>query len=280
MMDDLLLSGAAALDELAAAVARAPHEAALFCDIDGTISPIVADPHAAVVPAAFCAALATLVRRVGLVGIVTGRDLVRSRTMIDLDGAVYVGTHGLEVMQPGGAPRTAPEAEPFIAVVHEFVERARTLAARWPGMVVEDKRTVLSVHFRNTVDPQGAQEAILDEIADPARERGLAIGSGHKVVELRPPLPLSKGTAVSALLEARDLSTAVFCGDDLTDMTAFAAVHDWATADRERRAGYAVVAITAETPAPVQAAADIAVAATPGVFAVLERLVAATAPRG
>jgi trehalose-phosphatase len=186
----------------------------------------------------------------------------------------------MEVSAPGGEPRSAPAAEPFVPAIHEFVDRARALAARWPGMVVEDKRIVVSVHFRNTADPQAARRAIEDEIVGAARARGLAVGSGHKVVEVRPPLALSKGTAVADLLAGRDLTTTAFCGDDFTDMTAFTAVREWAAAAPARRAGYAIVAVTAETPAPVRAAADVAVAATPGVLAVLERLVAATETRG
>lgn len=279
-MDGHILDGAVALDELVAAVAHAPAATALFCDVDGTISPIVADPYAAVVPASFRAALATLARRLGLVGIVTGRDLAQSRAMVGIEGIAYVGIHGMEISPPGGQPQTTPAAEPFVAAIHEFVDRARALAVRWPGMVVEDKRIVVSVHFRNTADPQAARRAIEDEIVAPARAQGLAIGSGHKVVEVRPPLALSKGTAVAELLAGRDLATTAFCGDDFTDMTAFAAVREWAAAAPARRAGYAVVAVTAETPAPVRAAADVAVAATPGVLAVLERLVAATETRG
>ena len=66
---------------------------------------------------------------------------------------------------------------------------------------------------------------------------------------MRPPLPLSKGTAIAELLaERQGLTCAVVCGDDLTDVTGFAAVRDWAAAAAGRRACYAVAALTAETP--------------------------------
>ena len=63
-------------------------------------------------------------------------------------------------------------------------------------------------------------------------------------------------------------------GDDLTDCTGFAAVHEWARASAagERRLALAVAALTDETPRQVRDDADVWVAATPGVFAVLARL--------
>ena len=64
------------------------------------------------------------------------------------------------------------------------------------------------------------------------------------------------------------------CGDDLTDITAFAAIREWGERDA-RRATLAVAAVTDETPRPVIDAADVLVRATPGVHEVLARLAAA-----
>ena len=304
-MSELILKGETELDTLVAAVARAPHTTALFCDIDGTIAPIVADPYAAVVPPHMLVVLTALVTRLGLLAFVTGRDLAQAQTMVAVDGAAYVGTHGLEVMEPGGEARCTSAAEPYIEAVHEFAGRGAALAAIWPGIVTEDKRTVVSVHYRNTADPTAARAAIENKIAVPAREAGLAISTGHFVVEVRPPLAISKGTAVTGLLETRELATAIFCGDDLTDVTGFNAVHEWATRDMSKtthtaskaaanaasqptpdvgrpeaqtgqRAGYAVAALTAETPPAVRETSDIQVAATPGMYEVFTRLLAAT----
>jgi hypothetical protein len=61
------------------------------------------------------------------------------------------------------------------------------------------------------------------------------------------------------------------CGDDLTDVTAFAANRDWGERDARRRT-LAVAAVTDETPRPVMEAADVLVRATPGVHEALSRL--------
>lgn len=271
-----ILKGAAELTELTDAVAREPRAAALFSDVDGTISPIVADPYAAIVPAEFRAALATLAPRLGLLAFVTGRDLDQARAMVDIPGAAYVGLHGFQLLEPGGEPRGAEGAQPYIGAVQELAAAAeRGVARRHRGIVVENKLTMVDVHYRQAADTEAARRDIEASIVAPARERGLDIATGHFVVEVRPPLPLSKGTAIAELLATRPhLTTAVVCGDDLTDVTGFAAARSWA-AGGERRACYAVAALTGETPAPVKAAADIWVDATPGVYEVLTRLVAA-----
>jgi trehalose-phosphatase len=43
-------------------------------------------------------------------------------------------------------------------------------------------------------------------------------------IELRPPLPFDKGSAVRALLRARPCARSLYAGDDVTDLDAFAVV--------------------------------------------------------
>jgi trehalose 6-phosphate phosphatase len=265
-------SGTEALEAFARAAAAAPHAAALLCDIDGTISPIAPTPAEATVPEPFRDLLQALVERLGLVAFVTGRALEDARRMIPLEGAAYVGTHGLETMTPGGALTAEPQAERYAAAIHEVAEAAaRDLDCEALGIVIEDKRTVLAIHYRLARDPAATRHEIIARVIEPARERGLAIASGHFAFEVRPPLPFTKGTAVRRLLAAGDYLFAIACGDDLTDVTMFAAVRDWAARDARRRA-VTVAAVTEETPQPVLEAADVLVRATPGIHEVLSRL--------
>ena len=130
---------------------------------------------------------------------------------------------------------------------------------------------MLAVHYRLATDPAATRHAILTRVVEPARARGLAIGTGHLAFEIRPPVPFSKGTAVRRLLDAGDHAAALVCGDDLTDVTAFEAARAWAERDA-RRTACALAAVTDETPAPVTDGADVLVRATPGVAEALERL--------
>ena len=269
------MSGHEALDAFLTAAAGAPAAAALLCDIDGTVSPIAPRPDEARVPDAFRTLLAALVGRIGLVAFVTGRALEDGRRMIPLEGAAYIGTHGLETMAADGSRTVEPQAERYVAAIHEVAEvAARDLDCEALGVVIEDKRTVLAIHYRLAEDAAATRHEILARVVEPARERGLAIATGHFAFEVRPPLSFSKGTAVRRLLAAGDYFASMGCGDDLTDITAFAAIREWGERDARRHA-LTVVAVTGETPRPVIEAADVLVRATPGVHAVLVRFATA-----
>jgi len=206
---------------------------------------------------------------------VTGRSLEDGRRMIPLEGAAYVGTHGLESTAPDGRILTEPLAERYIAAVQEVAAAAaRDLDCDALGVVLENKRTVLAVHYRLAADAARTRHEILTRVVEPARSRGLAISTGHFLFEVRPPLPFTKGTATRRLLAGGDYLAGLFCGDDLTDVTGFKTLRDWAARDA-RRAACAVAAVTAETPRPVIEEADVLVRATPGVYEALKRLLAA-----
>jgi trehalose 6-phosphate phosphatase len=271
----LITKGETELAACLAALAAAPRAGALLCDIDGTISAIVSRPDEAAVSRPFRDVLAALTERMGLVAFVTGRALEDGRRMIPLDGAAYVGTHGLELRAPDGRVLTEPQAERYIAEVQEVaLAAARDLDCEALGIVLENKRTVLAVHYRLAIDAARTRHEILTHVVEPARHRGLAISTGHFLFEVRPPLPFNKGTAARRLLAAGDYLAAMFCGDDLTDVTGFKAVHEWATHDA-RRTVCALAAVTAETPRQVIDEADVLAQATPGVYEALTRLLVA-----
>ncbi len=278
--DGVVLRGGEPLAAALDAVARAPCETALFCDVDGTVSPIVADPYAAEVPAAFRAQLVALQERLALLAFVTGRDVRQARAMVGVAGATYVGLHGFDFLAADGSVVRDPTAEPYVAAVQLMAARVRDLDAAALGLVVENKGPVLDLHYRRAADPAATLAVLEERILAPARALGLAVTTGHCLVELRPPEPVDKGTAVRSLLDrtadaGRPIRIALFLGDDLTDRHGFDAVHDWAAA-RAGRQGLAVLALTDETPPQVKDAADVWVTATPGIAEVLRRLLAAT----
>ena len=192
--------------------------------------------------------------------------------MIPLDGAAYIGTHGLETMAADGSIAVEPQAERYAATIHEIAEAAaRDLDCEALGIVIEDKRTVLAVHYRLAEDPAATRHEILTRVIEPARERGLAVATGHFAFEVRPPLPFTKGTAVRRLLAAGDYLAAMGCGDDLHRHHRVRR-HPRLGEHDARRVTLAVAAVTDETPRTVTEAADVLVRATPGVHEVLSRL--------
>jgi trehalose 6-phosphate phosphatase len=241
-----------------------------------------------VVPEPFRAALAALAPRLGLLAFVTGRDVRQAAAMVGLTGAAYVGLHGFDRMAPDGAVTRDPAAQPYVDAVQRMARRVRGLDAARLGLVVENKGPMLDLHYRQAADPAATLAVLEAEVLRPARDLGLAVATGHFLVELRPPVAIDKGTAVLTLLRSGDgaatLRTALFLGDDLTDCTGFAAVHEWARAGAEAASGagspprtaLAVAALTDETTPQVKDDADVWVAATPGIYEVLTELLKAT----
>ena len=251
-LPDLLTNRGEAL----ALLRRSP--ACVFTDIDGTLSPIVADPAAATMPAATRAALQTLAERIAVVAL-TGRSVAHARAMVGLDKLVYSGNHGAEWWEEG-AVSIEPAAEPYVERVREIakaVERGITI----PGALLEHKGVSLSVHYRNTAEPDTARSDILDFLD--AHARGMNIREGKMVVEVRPPVELSKGEAVRSFTRRKGLASALVLGDDRTDAEAFAVIREMR--DTGAIHGLCVAVATADAPAELLASADYALADTAAV---------------
>jgi trehalose 6-phosphate phosphatase len=233
--------------ELLDRLAEAPEQSAVLLDVDGVLAPIVARPEDASVPAETRTELARLVDRYALVGCVSGRSGADARRIVDVDGVVFAGAHGLEL---------EPEAE-------RWVEPLRAFAATvdWP---YEDKRLTGSFHYRTAPD-EAAARAFLEDAAERAREAGLVPRWGRKVLELRPPVRADKGTAVRRLLFERGLRRALYAGDDTTDLDAFAALDGLELAVR-------VAVASEEGPAELRGAADLVVDGPAGALELLRRL--------
>ncbi len=207
-----------------ALLAADPATTGLFCDFDGTIAPIVDDPRAARPYPGVAEVLAGLSRRWAVVAVVSGRPAsFLAEHLRDAGPAVHlVGLYGLQWVEDG-AVRFAPGAEPWIDVVSELVEQARAEAP--PGVLVEAKGASLVLHWRTA---PGWGPWCRDAGSRWAASSGLVAQSGRMSVELRPPIPADKGTAVERL--ARGCRVVAFAGDDTGDLAAFDALDRLAAA--------------------------------------------------
>ena len=223
--------------------------AGLFTDIDGTLAPIVPDYAGAEIPEATRAALIALARRLSVVAL-TGRGVADAHRIVGLDEVVYSGNHGAEWLEDG-VERVEPLAAPYVARMHEIAQRAeRELAL--DGVFVEDKGPSVSIHYRNAADRPSARAAVLDFVASAAQ--GMRLGEGKMVVEVRPPVALSKGEALRAYSRRAGLAAVLAIGDDLTDAEAFGVVREM-RAEGEAR-GSSVAVTSGEAPPKLLAAAD------------------------
>ncbi len=126
------------------------------------------------------------------------------------------------------------------------------------------------MHTRRTADPDGALAMIRASLAALAERTGLAVEPGRMVIELRP-AGMDKGAALAGLVAERLPRAVMFCGDDLGDLAAFAAVRELRSAGL---AGVTVCSGSAEAGA-IAEAADLVVDGPDGVVALLDAIAAA-----
>ena len=228
---------------------RAPR-VGVFLDLDGTLAPIVARPELARIPPEIRPTLGRIARRLEIVAVISGRPSHQVRELVGVDDVVIVGTHGLE------------DEPPMAAEIFEEIEAAAAKVGAW----VEPKGAAAAVHFRGLEDPEAAETASVGSLAAIAAVNGLEIVPGKRILELMPAGHPRKGGAVERIARERDLRGALFAGDDVGDLDAFAALGRLRTDDLWT---CGVVARAEETPLEVEAAADVIVEGTRGVAALL-----------
>jgi trehalose 6-phosphate phosphatase len=259
------------LDALLEPLRSRPERAGVLTDFDGTLAPIVDDPTMArPLPDAVTALhrLAAVYRRVAVISGRPASFLAEHLALHDREpdpgrqGLLAMGLYGLERAE-GGHVTTDPRADEWRRVVDEVAGRADASAP--PGLLVERKLLSVTLHFRTAPDTgDWAGHFAAEEEA----RTGLIVHPGRRSVELRPPLPVDKGTVVEGL--AQGLAAACFLGDDRGDLPAFAVLDRLAAED-----GVATVKVgvrSEEAPAELLEAADVVVDGPEGALEVLSRL--------
>ena len=199
----------------------------LILDYDGTLTPIVPWPDAAVLAASVRGTLSRLAASGrARVAILSGRALADLRARVRLANVVYGGCHGLEIAG-GGVRFRHPQAR-----VAGVAAAARALAAgarSISGACVEWKGLAVSLHYRRVAAARrGEVRALAACVA--RRAPNLTVVSGREVFDLVPRVAWDKGRA--ALWIARRVARAagpappllLYAGDDATDERAFAAL--------------------------------------------------------
>lgn len=193
-----------------------PKEIALLLDVDGTLIEIAPTPHDVHVPASLCR---TLDRLLGLTG--GALALVSGRPIADLDRLFSplllpaIGGHGAET-------RIGSEHLTIDPLPDALRQQLSALRALDPGIIVEDKRYSLALHYRNA--PQ-CEDDLRRRIAEACSAFGgsVEVLPGKALFEVKRP-GISKGLAVRAMMQRPPFQgrLPVFVGDDVTDESVFA----------------------------------------------------------
>lgn len=242
---------------------------AILSDIDGTLAPIVPNPEDARISVRARDALLRLIDEGVDVGFITGRALEKARNIVDIPGAYYAGNHGLNIAADG-VIESPEELRAYVGWAQQVIRDASYLSIL--GVIVEDKGPVVAFHYRMAEEEDAARESIETAIGLSDAARNFRVQHGRKVIELRPPLAVDKGTAVEVLAMRMGARSVLTMGDDATDLDMFRGVRDL----RERGVPGASVSVWSnEVDAVVLESTDYFVRGVEGVEWLLEELVRA-----
>jgi trehalose 6-phosphate phosphatase len=244
----------------------------LVFDIDGTLSEIVPTPsEARLYPGA--AELLTELASYAEVAIMTGRAVEDGARMVQVPGLTYIGTHGLEWSEnlptSSAQIQLVPEALNYVEPGKRLLALVEREMAHETGIIVQAKSVGGSIHYRQCADPEGAREQILALLEEPARQEGMVIGEGKRVVEVLAPLKINKGEALKRYIERKQLRGVVFAGDDRTDLNAIYAVRELR---QEGFTGYTIAIRHTDALPELLASADEVVDEVPGMVERLQQI--------
>lgn len=191
---------------------------ALFLDVDGTLLDFAYDPDSVQVDTRLREDLGTLrVRLGGALALLSGRPLSQLDDLFDWTGYVAAGLHGAELRMPDGRKCITGDSKRF----GQVRARAAGLVAEAPGVMLEDKRLALALHYRHAPEARDAAERIAKALLKDAGDL-YAVQRGDHVVELKP-AGVDKGRALAALMGDAPFRGRKpwMLGDDLTDEDAF-----------------------------------------------------------
>lgn len=187
----------------------------LFLDYDGTLTPIVKRPELARLRLATKKLLERLAKKV-TVCIISGRSLNDIKGLVKIQNIIYCGNHGLEIDYYGKV-FIHPDAKKFKRRLDKILEILKEKLKNIPGILIEDKDVVLSVHYRNVRKEYiGKIKKVLD------MPFGAKITYGKKVFEVRPPVEWDKGFCVKKIMSmSGGRLLPIYIGDDTADEDAF-----------------------------------------------------------
>ena len=203
----------------------------LASDFDGTLAPLQTDPTRVTIdPRAYALLREAAETPAVEVAVISGRDLDDLRERTAGLRCWLSGSHGHEIMSPGGDLIQKREAW------SGTLDRDWEARARAAGFRLEPKRFGVGLHWRE-VPGIDAAHPLIGEFESWAGGHGLSLVRGRCVVEASIG-GASKETVLRILLERTGASRLLYAGDDLTDFPAlgFAAGQGrgWLIASAER----------------------------------------------
>lgn len=199
---------------------------ALLLDIDGTLLDIAARPDAVQVPERLLANLARILEHLdGALALVSGRPIQTIDELFSPLTLPAIGCHGAELRPKPGLHDVLVLAPPLSVSLRA---RMDAIAARYPGVSVEDKVYSLALHYRNVPHLADALRDSVQAIRREAPPGTVDVLAGKCVFEIKP-AGIDKGTGLRTLMGHASFRgrRPIFLGDDVTDESAFAVLPEF-----------------------------------------------------
>jgi trehalose 6-phosphate phosphatase len=221
---DVSSSGRDGGHESSAALPAADGRWALFLDIDGTLVDHAPTPGAVHVEPRVMQFLDRWPEKHdGALALISGRGLVDIDRLLQPLVLPAAGQHGAERRDAAGRLHRYAAGQDALP---RAAARLARLAARHPGLVLEDKGLNLALHYRLAPEMEGEVEGLIKTLARELGDR-FELQSGKMVWEIKP-RGIDKGTAIAQFMAEPPFigRTPVFMGDDLTDEFAIVRVNE------------------------------------------------------
>ncbi|MCE5215181.1 MAG: trehalose-phosphatase [Methanobacterium sp.] len=225
-------------------------DTAIITDIDGTISEIAPTPDEAMISSNMRTELIKLKDKFKLVAVISGRSVLNAKNMVNVEGLLYVGNHGLEYLK-NGEMSMVPGAVEYLDLIPELEkELKKGELSKIKGLIFEDKGICLSVHYRGCENPEDVHEIILKTLQDVPQSKKFKVSEGRKIVECKPPIGYDKGVILEDIIQKYHLEKLIYLGDDITDADAFGKLKEMESKEKIRGAG--VLVLSSEIPSYVK----------------------------
>jgi len=178
-------------------------------DFDGTLAPLTSNPDGASIRPSTRALLRKLATFYPCI-VVSGRS--RTDVRRRLRGIAFqeiIGNHGIE---PWNSSRAIASA------VETWIPAFRERLKHFHGVVLENKRFSISVHYRHERRKLQVRRAIAEAVRSIP---GATLMGGKQVVNVIPKGAPDKGLTVERIRKKRRLESVLYAGDDETDETVF-----------------------------------------------------------
>lgn len=231
-----------------------PEETAIVSDVDGVLSRISETPADAKVEPKVAKLLDKLQRKYQAVALISGRSAKQARAMVGNKRIIYIGNHGMEWLVDDEI-RISDKAKRYQDDVRGALDESRrSEALKIPGVIIEDKGITFSVHYRMVQDKNKAKQKIDEFLKRLAETYSIKITYGRSVFEVRPPVEVNKGSAISDLVKWVRVRKLIYLGDDATDVDAFLEIRK--LRDNGSIEGLAIGVESEETPKRLIESAD------------------------